>query len=68
MERNSPAGILTGLAMIGIILGLVISDSALTFQQALTLAVQNPLISAPVGLLLAFLVLFGNRSGATDDA
>ena len=40
--------------MIGIILGLVISDSALTFQQALTLAVQNPLISAPVGLLLVF--------------
>jgi len=54
--------------MIGIILGLVIYDSALTFQQALTLAVQNPLISAPVGLLLVFLVLFGNRSGATDDA
>ena len=55
MDRNSPTGILTGLAMIGIILCLVISDSALTFQQALTLAVQNPLTSAPVGLLLIFL-------------
>ena len=68
MERNSLAGILTALAMIAGILGFVVYDSALTFQQVLDLVLQNPLISVPVGLLLLFVVLFGNRSGPTDDA
>lgn len=67
MEMNGPLGIVSGLTVVGLIIGAVIWDSYLTFQEALDLALQNPLISAPVGLLLLFLVLFG-EGGARGGA
>lgn len=59
MEMNGPLGILSGFAVLGLIVGAVIWDSYLTFRGALELALQNPLVSAPVGLLFLWLVLFG---------
>lgn len=63
METNGPLGILTGLVFVGIVVGGVIYDSPLTFQQATDLALQNWLTAAPIGLLLLLLVLFGHGGG-----
>lgn len=63
MEVNSPLGILSGLAVLTIIVGAVIYDSALTVQQAIDLVLQHPLIAAPIGLLVVLMLLFGKGGG-----
>jgi hypothetical protein len=68
MELNSPVEILTGLAVISFIVGIVIYDSALTIRQVVDLAVQNPLVTVPVGLLFLFFLLFANPTRGSDDA
>ena len=68
MEGNSPVEILTGLTVITLIVGFVVYDSALTVRQVVALALQNPLITVPVGLLLFILLLFANPSRGADEA
>jgi len=70
MELNSPVEILTGLAVISFIVGIVIYDSALTIRQVVDLAVQNPLVTVPVGLLFLGYFLFaeGTPGSGGDDA
>ena len=68
MEINSPVEILTGLAVISFIVGIVIYDSALTIRQVVDLAVQNPLVTVPVGLLFLGFLLFANPTRGSDDA
>ena len=67
MELNSPVRILSGLAVISLIVGLVIYDSALTIRQVVDLAVQNPLVTVPVGLFFLGLLLFDKSTGATGE-
>ena len=68
MKLNSPVEILTGLAVISFIVGIVIYDSALTIRQVVDLAVQNPLVAVPVGLLFLGFLLFANPTRGSDDA
>ena len=68
MELNSPVEILSGLAVMSFIVGIVIYDSALTIRQMVDLAAQNPLVTVPVGLLVLVLLLFANPTRGSDDA
>ena len=72
MELNSPVEILTGLAVSSVVIsfigGIVIYDSALTIRQVVDLAVQNPLVTVPVGLLFLGFLLFANPTRGSDDA
>jgi uncharacterized protein (DUF983 family) len=54
--------------VITLIVGFVVYDSALTVRQVVALALQNPLITVPVGLLLFILLLFANPSRGADEA
>lgn len=66
MELKKPLEILTALAVLGLIVGFVISDSALTVQGAVELALANSLIAEPVGLAVLYLVPFGTRGEHQD--
>ena len=68
MELNSPVEIVSGLAVMSFIVGIVIYDSALTIRQMVDLAAQNPLVTVPVGLLILDLLLFANPTRGSDDA
>lgn len=65
MEVNSPLEILSGLAVMGGIVGFVIYDSHLTVRGAVDLALQNPLIAAAFGLIALLISLFGKGGGGT---
>lgn len=66
MEHNRPVEILTVLAVLALIVGFVIYDSALTVQGAVDLPLATPLIAVPVGLAFLLLVLFGTRGEQQD--
>jgi len=68
MEMNDPVGILGGLAVVGLIVGIVMYESGMTLGEVVELAAQNPLISVPLGLILLGLVLFGKGGGMRGEA